>query len=300
MGDDSVPHVTPPTLRHDRDPGDAWVVAETGERFWGRFGAAGLLALDPARGVLLQHRAPWSHFGGTWGIPGGALHQGESPHAGALREAHEEAGVPHGAVRLRAIEVLDRQIWRYTTVIADVQHPFDPVAGDAESIELRWVPTHQVGALDLHPAFAQAWPGLLPLTRTRPVIVVDGSSSAPGPGEPTGHSHAAASAALLERLDRVAERGVAAHHLGLDGERWYPQIDVVLDRPVSDGDPAARVTVARDGEAPLDALVRRAHERTADGCSVVVVTDDHGIGERAADGRGTWHGHDWLLRVATG
>src|SRR5690606_4660163 len=59
-----------------RDPGDAWVVAPTGERYWGRFGAAGLLALDADLGVLLQHRVAWSHFGDTWGLPGGARHEG--------------------------------------------------------------------------------------------------------------------------------------------------------------------------------------------------------------------------------
>lgn len=59
-----------------RDPGDAWVVTDSGEKFWGVYGAAGLLAVDPQRGVLLQHRVGWSHFGGTWGIPGGARHKG--------------------------------------------------------------------------------------------------------------------------------------------------------------------------------------------------------------------------------
>ena len=68
-----------------RDPGDAWVVAPTGEKYWGRFGAAGLLALDPERGVLLQHRVSWSHFGNTWALPGGARHEGESARDGALR-----------------------------------------------------------------------------------------------------------------------------------------------------------------------------------------------------------------------
>ena len=56
-----------------RDPGDAWVVAPTGERYWGRFGAAGLLAVDRRRGVLLQHRVSWSHFGDTWALPGGKV-----------------------------------------------------------------------------------------------------------------------------------------------------------------------------------------------------------------------------------
>ena len=110
-----------------RDPGDAWVVAESGERYWGRFGAAGVLAFDPERGVLLQHRVGWSHFGGTWGIPGGALHEGESARDGALREAQEEAGIPDGALKARFASVLDLRIWSYTTVVADVVSSFEPV-----------------------------------------------------------------------------------------------------------------------------------------------------------------------------
>ena len=46
----------PPARTGPRDPGDAWVEGDSG-RFWGRFGAAGVLAYDPDRGVLLQHRA---------------------------------------------------------------------------------------------------------------------------------------------------------------------------------------------------------------------------------------------------
>lgn len=143
-----------------RDPGDAWVVADTGERYWGRFGAAGLLAVDASRGVLLQHRVSWSHFGGTWGLPGGALHEGESPVDGALREAAEEAGIPAGAVEVRFTSVLDLKIWSYTTVVADVVVPFEPVISDPESVALEWVPFDEVEARPLHPGFADAWPAL--------------------------------------------------------------------------------------------------------------------------------------------
>ncbi|OCG73187.1 NUDIX hydrolase [Microbacterium sediminis] len=143
-----------------RDPGDAWVYAPTGERFWGRFGAAGLLAVDPERGVLLQHRVGWSHHGGTWALPGGALHQGESPVDGALREAFEEAGVPAASVAVRFTSVFDVGVWRYTTVVADVIEPFDPVISDPESLELEWVPIDRVDELPLHPGFAASWPGL--------------------------------------------------------------------------------------------------------------------------------------------
>lgn len=147
-------------MARERDPGDAFVTAPDGQRYWGRFGAAGLLACDPARGVLLQHRAEWSHHGGTWGIPGGARHLGESAVDAALREAREEAGVARAAVRVRFLSVLDRAVWTYTTVVADVVVPFDPVIADDESLELVWAPIDEVARFDLHPGFAGSWPAL--------------------------------------------------------------------------------------------------------------------------------------------
>jgi 8-oxo-dGTP pyrophosphatase MutT (NUDIX family) len=140
--------------------GDAWVYGPDGRKFWGRFGAAGLLVHDAARGILLQHRALWSHHGGTWGLPGGARHDQESAVEAALREAAEEAGVPPEAVAVRFETVLDLGFWSYTTVVAEATAPFDPVISDPESLDLQWVPTDQVEALPLHPGFAEAWPAL--------------------------------------------------------------------------------------------------------------------------------------------
>jgi 8-oxo-dGTP pyrophosphatase MutT (NUDIX family) len=142
------------------NPGDAWVEGPNGERYWGRFGAAGLLVLDRYRGVLLQHRAEWSHHGGTWGLPGGARHEGESAVEGALREAAEEADVPPGALRLLFTSVLDLGFWSYTTVVVAATAPFEPRIVDVESIELRWVPVGEVTDLPLHPGFGAAWPEL--------------------------------------------------------------------------------------------------------------------------------------------
>jgi 8-oxo-dGTP pyrophosphatase MutT (NUDIX family) len=143
-----------------RDPGDAWVFGPDGARFWGRYGAAGLLVWHPPLGVLLQHRVGWSHFGGTWGIPGGARKKGESAADGALREAAEEASVPPGLLRILHTSVLDLGFWSYTTVIAEAIEAFEPVIGDAESAELRWVAVAEVQTLPLHPAFAESWAGL--------------------------------------------------------------------------------------------------------------------------------------------
>ncbi len=131
-----------------------------GHSHWGRFGAAGLLLFftRPPR-VLLQLRAPWVHNGGTWSIPGGALDARETPTQAALREAAEEAGIRPGDV-----EVLGEHAaecgggWTYTTVIGRATAP-PFLAGNAETLELRWVPLPQVPAYSLHPGFRAAWRG---------------------------------------------------------------------------------------------------------------------------------------------
>ena len=79
---------------------------------------------------------------------------------GALREAHEEAGVAAESVGIRGEHVLAHPDWSYTTVLADELVRLDPVVTDAESVEVRWVPLDEVTALPLHPAFADAWPAL--------------------------------------------------------------------------------------------------------------------------------------------
>lgn len=150
-----------------RNSGDAWVVAEDGGRYWGRFGAAGLLAHDPERGILLQHRVSWSDHGGTWGIPGGARHEGEDPVSAAIRESHEEAAVPFEAVLPRYAYLIDRGGWTYTTIIAEVLVPFEPEITDPESHALEWISLDEVTDYPLHPGFAASWP------RLRPVLAGD-------------------------------------------------------------------------------------------------------------------------------
>lgn len=145
---------------HARNSGDAWVYGPSGTKYWGAFGAAGLLVHDRSRGILLQHRAEWSHHGGTWGLPGGARHEGESAQAAALREAGEEAGVPAEALQIVGDSVFDLGFWSYTTVIAEVLVPFEAVIGDPESIALEWVALDDVSGRPLHPGFAPTWPAL--------------------------------------------------------------------------------------------------------------------------------------------
>ncbi len=148
-----------PMQRRPHGSTDAWVDGPDG-RFWGTYGAAGLLLAHPDAGVLLQHRAIWSHHGGTWGVPGGARKQDEPAEFAAIREADEEGGVPPDLVRVLGTSVFDIGYWSYTTVLARSVEFFEPIVGDAESIAIRWVPFEDVAGLPLHPGLASSWPAL--------------------------------------------------------------------------------------------------------------------------------------------
>ncbi|QEA30092.1 NUDIX hydrolase [Microbacterium sp. CBA3102] len=279
-----------------RNPGDAWVIAASGEKYWGRFGAAGLLAFDPARGILLQHRVSWSHFGGTWGLPGGALHEGESAIAGAIREAQEEAGVPDGAVRPRFTSVLDLRIWSYTTVIADVQVPFDPVISDPESVALEWVPIDEVDERPLHPGFAAAWPMLRALLQVRPVVVVDAANVVGSVPDGWWKDRAGAATRLRLRLEALV---VPAEDLDLGGDEWFPEVSMVVEGQARDiEDKASTVAVVRAEAAGDDAIVAEVERRVADVRTVVVVTSDRELSERAERaGAVKVRSAGWLLQL---
>lgn len=159
--------------RLDPASGDAFVVCAQGHRHWGRFGAAGLMLVrqDPGRAeqVLLQHRALWSDQGGTWAVPGGALHRDEDAVTGALREAAEEAAVDPGALTVVGDHVLDHGTWRYTTVVAVASGPQPVRATDHESLAVEWTDLADVEGLPLLSAFRVAWPTLMDILRSRVV-----------------------------------------------------------------------------------------------------------------------------------
>ena len=209
--------------------GDAWVHGPDGRRFWGTFGAAGLLVADPDAGVLLQHRAEWSHFGGTWGLPGGARHEGESARQGAVREASEEAGVPEHLVRARYLSRLDLGWWSYSTVVARTTELFDPVIGDAESIEVRWVPVDAVDTLPLHPGFAERWPSLRSDLFAEPVVVVDAANVVGSRPNGWWRDRAAAAARLVDSLRALSTTGWPAELLELPHDLWWPSVSVVIE-----------------------------------------------------------------------
>ncbi|MDD6461066.1 MAG: Maf family nucleotide pyrophosphatase [Bifidobacteriaceae bacterium] len=150
-------------------PGDGWVDCPCGHRHWGRNGASGVLLArrDATSGevtqVLLQHRALWSAEGGTWGAPGGATADGESPLEGALRESFEEANIHPEDIDVVGAYRESHGAWSYTTVLAFEKpgHTVIPRANDDESLETCWVSVPAVDNLTLLSAMRQDWDGLI-------------------------------------------------------------------------------------------------------------------------------------------
>lgn len=141
-----------------------FVTCQRGHTHWGQYGAAGLLLrhVGDVPRYLLQLRAASTQHGGTWGLPGGALHWEEHPYTGAVREAVEEMGqLPE--VKPRVIGVDDHGGWKYHTVVGDVAEPFTPSEGDGEGVAYRWCTAAEVLGLSLHPGLAEGWPRLVGL-----------------------------------------------------------------------------------------------------------------------------------------
>lgn len=139
-----------------RIEGDGWTRCARGHRHWGLFGAAGLLLRHDDR-VLMQRRASWSHYGGTWGLLGGARGRGESPEEAAQREAEEEAGLRPDVYQVVGEYVDDHGGWSYTTVVARATTAVSLTVLAAETLEVRWVPVDRLPELPLHPGFAATW-----------------------------------------------------------------------------------------------------------------------------------------------
>ncbi len=251
--------------------------------------------------LLLQHRAAWSHEGGTWAVPGGALDVGETPLQGALREAAEEAAVGEESIRPRHAWAVDHGTWAYTTVVADAVGPITPQRLDAESEELRWVRVSEVTRLPLHSGFAAAWPSVQPLLHRREVVVVDAANVVGSTPDGWWNDRVAAAQRLLDAVSDLAARGLDVVPRGLDlneratpsqeadagilpevagRTRAWPHWTVVLEGEArAAGDPP-NVQVERAAGSGDDAVVEAARHASTAGRHVTVVTADRELRQR--------------------
>jgi 8-oxo-dGTP diphosphatase len=265
-----------------RQPGDGFVDCACGRRHWGVCGAAGLLLSQDGE-VLLQHRAVWSHEGGTWGLPGGARRPDETPVHAALREAAEEAAVPAAAVRVTAAHVADHGTWTYTTVLADAVGPVSPYPADAESIALAWVPVDRVGAEALHSGFAAAWSaGVSALVGVRLTLVVDAANVVGSTPDGWWRDRPGATRRLRDRLAVLSAEGIAGENALVPAgypaaTRWWPRLMLVVEGAARAVEPVPGVEVVSADGSGDDAIVNVAAEVAPPG---VVVTADRTLRER--------------------
>ena len=269
------------TMLHRTD-GDGWVTCEFGHRHWGRYGAAGLLLIAPDGAALLQHRAEWSHQGGTWGVPGGARSSAEPATAAALREAEEEAAVRPSDVTLTHTWVDDHRTWSYTTVVGHASHRVPARPSDPESKEIRWVRIDEVAELPLHPGFAAAWAHLQSQAPRRLVLLVDVANVMGSRPDGWWHDRLGAATRLRDEIADTATDGLPADALGLPGDTWWPEVLLVVEGQARGLQPVPGVEVhaaPRDGDELLTALAAaQVIERPLD--HVVAVTADRELRSR--------------------
>jgi 8-oxo-dGTP pyrophosphatase MutT (NUDIX family) len=162
MSGDEACEVARITLGSSVKAAEGFTRCAEGHRHWGEHGAAGLLIRAKSAGkwhYLLQRRGQTSDHAGTWGLPGGALHEGELPAMGAIREATEELGV---LPNLRPDHVLEDSHggWSYHTVVCTAPEIFQPPVDGSTSHETSgwaWVSASQARDMPLHPLFAESF-----------------------------------------------------------------------------------------------------------------------------------------------
>ncbi|GII77650.1 NTP pyrophosphohydrolase [Sphaerisporangium rufum] len=288
--------------------GDGWAICRRGHRHWGRHGASGLLAVHYDTGgvahVLMQKRAEWSHHGGTWGLPGGALDSHEDAVTGALREAREEAALGGDGLRVIGVHTDDHGDWSFQTVIAEAASLLPAVPANAESIELRWLPADEIGGEiggGLHPGFAESWPRIRPALP--PATLVLDAANIVGARAEHGwwRDRAGAAARLLAGVTELAAAGLRPP-TGLPApDRWHPRIVMVVEgaaRGVRAAGPVAGpVTVVDAPGSGDDAIVAAVREIRAlrPFERVVVVTADRELRRRVGEAGAEVIGPGWLI-----
>lgn len=138
--------------------GDGFVIAGDGQPRWGVYGAAGVLVRHvdgDEHWYFLARRSRYTHRGGSWAIPGGALDEGETPLEGARREFVEEIGIDLGDHAVIEVHESDHGGWSYWTVIVDVPQRFPlPTELHWETADVAWVRREELGTMELFDAFS--------------------------------------------------------------------------------------------------------------------------------------------------
>lgn len=154
-------------LRLSADPGRDGGTYFTRSGEWGLYGAAGVLlrTTEAEPRYLVQQRSYDVSYGGTWSIPGGAVHEKETPGETAARELSEEMGISDlTGLEPSAVVTLQSHDWVFHTIVAECSKR-PRVTPNREVAKTAWLTRAEI--LDLaaggkcHPLFEAALPKLL-------------------------------------------------------------------------------------------------------------------------------------------
>lgn len=158
-------------LKQSTNPGrrgDEWMSTASGNRVWGKYGAAGLMLrhVDPVTGeerFLMAQRGPGISNPGKWQLPGGAIESLETPVEGATRETLEELGFKpsdldsgrvHGVHEYKVDGVIGapNNKWQYSSFAATVPTMLKPdlsaPGARAETSDAKWMTRAEIEDLD--------------------------------------------------------------------------------------------------------------------------------------------------------
>jgi 8-oxo-dGTP diphosphatase len=287
--------------------GDGWALCARGHRHWGVHGASGLLAVHyDTQGIphiLLQKRSWWSHHGGTWGLPGGALDSHEDALTGAMREALEEAALRGDGLRVLGVYMDDHGGWSFHTVIAEADALFPASPANSESTAMRWLPADAISGETLHPGFAETWPQIR--SALPPSVVVLDAANIIGARAEHGwwRDRAGAARRLLEDVEELARRGLHPPEGFPAPETWFPKIFMIIEgaargvRPPGMDTPESPVTVIDAPGSGDDAIVDTVREirQARPWEQVLVVTADRELRRRVKELGAEVTGPAWLL-----
>jgi 8-oxo-dGTP pyrophosphatase MutT (NUDIX family) len=121
-------------------------LGKNGNKYWGRKGAG--IFFTNGKKVLLLKRSSKGDNGGTWGLPGGKVEDGESEIDAAVRECKEECGKVKGS-RFESLKEIDNKHY-WTTFFFKVDKPFSCKLSD-EHTDWDWFNFDDLNNLKLHP-----------------------------------------------------------------------------------------------------------------------------------------------------
>lgn len=142
---------------------DRWTICSSGHVHWGSLGGAGFLfrhvTEEGSAEYLLAKRSSTVDEPGKWGVPGGAIRQGESPESAARRETQEEIGVLPKYVLTGEEEQACGGGWAFQLLHAEVTEAFRALCGQ-QTDSTGWFEAAQMSSLPLHPGISRWLAGL--------------------------------------------------------------------------------------------------------------------------------------------